>query len=212
MLDASGAATTLVLELSNSRKRSPTSRLLPAVLLVGLLIAAAPAVLADEDVHERHVTAHNDAANCVSDAEPCFDVAESQGLIEDDDELVVTFENNGTQPHSLLLARAEDADPENGTPSDDAFLSLGPIEPGETVEATTEIPNGTEWIHLFCDVADHEEQGMHETRNVYPGGSVQEAENQTVGEPGGDQIPSASATAMVALAIGAAVVADRRRG
>lgn len=196
----SGAASTVVRLPSGSR----TKRWLPLLVLVGLLLAT-PAALADENVHQRNVTAHDDAGPCVKDTAPCFAIEAAHGLVEDTDRLTITFTNNGTQPHSLLLASAEAADPENGTPTDEAFLTLGPIDPGETVEATTEIPDGIAWIHLFCDVGDHEEQGMHETRNVYPGGSVQEAENQTIGDPPEERIPSSAAATIAAIAAGAAL-------
>jgi len=178
-------------------------------VVLGLVLVSVPSALADKDVHEFRVIAHNDAANCVEDAEPCLEMPFRHGLIEDTDRVRFTFENNGTQSHSLLVAPGEAADPANGTSPEDAFLSLGPIEPGQTAGEAAEVPNGTETLHVFCGVDDHEETGAHLSRNVHPGGSVQEAENETIGDPGqGTPVPAWTVLAGLALA---AIVGYRRR-
>jgi hypothetical protein len=180
--------------------------------VVVLLVAAALSVHADRDVHDVRVVAHADAANCVKETEPCFEIPEHGGLIEEDDRINVTFANNGSQRHALAIAPGEAADPANGTSPEDAFVFLGPIEPGENATAATSIPNGTDSMHLFCTVGDHEEDGMHELRNVFPGGSVQEAENETIGDPGDEsQAPLAAAPSLTGLAIAALALGVRRR-
>lgn len=179
------------------------------VILATSLALAVPAG-ADKDVHEMPVTAHDEATPCVQDTAPCLAIETVTGLIEDDDQLALTFENNGTQPHSLLIAPGSSADAENGTPAEAAFVELGTIEPGESVEATVDIPEGTDTLHLFCAEEDHEQRGMHLSRNVHPGGSVAEAENETIGPPGEDRIPMGPSFAFAAFIL--AGLLARRRG
>lgn len=186
----------------------PATRGLALALLAVLALAGTAG--ADQDVHEMPITAHGEASSCVQDTSPCLAVETTTGLIEDDDRLDLSFANNGSQPHSLLIAPGSEADPENGTPAKAAFAELGPIDPGETVEVSVEVPGGTDTLHTFCDVGDHEEQGMHLSRNVHPGGSVQKAENETIGPPGDQGRIPLGLTAGIA-ALGLASVAARRR-
>lgn len=180
------------------------------LLVVAVTVALSIPSVADEEVHEIPVTANDEASPCVQDTAPCLAIETVTGLIEDDDQLAVTFENNGTQPHSLLIAPGSSADPENGTPAGAAFVNLGPVEPGERAETTVAVPQGTDTLHIFCDEGDHEQRGMHLSRNVHPGGSVAEAENETIGPPGEDRIPMELGLAVLVLAVAAALV--RRRG
>jgi len=192
--------------------RATPVRIIVAAVVVALVasVAFAGSAVADRDVHGMPVTAHDESSSCVQETAPCFAIGgDATGLIEDDDELALTFTNNGTSSHRLVIAPGAEADPGNGTPTEAAFVELGPIEPGESVEQTVAVPRGTDTLHLFCDVGDHEQQGMHLSRNVYPGDSVQKAENQTIGDPGEDRIPSGPWIALAAL--GATGLLCRRR-
>lgn len=182
-------------------------RSLPLILLAGVLLL--PGALAGE-THQIDVIAHEEPADCVDDEGPCLSIpADAWSLVSEGDELEVTFENNGTQPHGLGLVQGDLADETNGTAPEDAFLLVDAIEPGERIQANATVPNGTDAVHLFCPVGDHEPDGMHLLRNVYPAGSVEEARERGPGLDHPDESPGAGLTGLI-VALMAALTARAR--
>lgn len=107
----------------------------------------------------------------------------------------LAFSNNGSQEHPRYAVSAENASSGGtSTNASDAIFQLGPVEPGETVDAIEEIPAGTEALYLFCSIEDHELRGMNATQPVQaPEDRPQEPENG-----GTDEVPAPSIDGVVA--------------
>jgi hypothetical protein len=177
---------------------------------IGLVLALA-ATMAAVGAHAEgnqtvQVVAHDDASTCVADRAPCYVIEGDWSLVEAGSELVVSFENNASREHALNLAAGANASDERNTSRADAFAQLGPVDPGQTVEATVEIPLGTDTAYLFCHLGDHEAEGLHLLRNVYPPGSVEQARNRGPGLEDPNESPAPLAGLLAGLAAAALIV------
>jgi hypothetical protein len=180
-------------------------------LLAGLAVLACAGLAGAQSSHAVNVTANDDPEPCVQDTAPCFTVS-NWTLVEERDTLQVTVRNGGTQAHGLAVATGEQAAEEgNATPREAAFLEVDAVGPGATATATASVPDGTDTVHLFCPVDDHEEQGMHLTRNVYPNGSVAEGRQSGPGLGDPDDAPVPAVAGLVGLVAGALALGTLRR-
>lgn len=176
-------------------------RRLVALVALALAVGWAAGGQAAEEPRSVHVVVHDDAAPCMSEGAPCFEIVDDAwGLVSAGQRLHVVFENNASQAHALNIAAGDNASEQRTTNRSAAFAQLGPIEPGERTEATIEIPRGTDTAYLFCHVGDHEAEGLHLLRNVYPAGSVEEARKSGPGLDDPDETPAPFALALVAAA------------
>lgn len=178
---------------------------------IALLLSLAGAVQAAEQSREIHIVAHDDASNCVADEAPCYaDPGYTWRLVSAGSQLEITFENNASTEHALNLAAGANASDEGDTNRSDAFATLGPIEPGETTTATVEVPLGTDTAYLFCHLGDHEAQGLHLDRNVYPAGAVEKGRQSGPGLDDPNDSPASLAVSLIGLAVAGFLLARTR--
>lgn len=184
------------------------------IILLVLLLSLAVGVQA-QDTHEVHVLVHDEATDCIADEAPCYEIVDDAwSLVSAGDTLELTFENNASAAHALNIAAGANASDERETNRSQAFAQLGPIEPGQTTEASAQIPPGTDTAYLFCHLGSHEAEGLNLLRNVYPAGSVEAGREGGPGlrEPGESPTPTSATWVLVGLAAAALVAAGQRRG
>jgi hypothetical protein len=175
------------------------------VAIAGLALAANPAT-ADRDRFEAQVVAHDDATNCVADEAPCYEIAnDGWTLVEVNDTIDVTFENNASQPHALNIAPGSAEEDDANTSTEQAFLRIEPVQPGQTASASATLPAGTDTAYLFCHLDDHEAQGLHLLRNVHEENTVEKAEERGPGMGNPNESPSVTPLVLVPIAALAAL-------
>lgn len=183
-------------------------RLALALVALAVLVPFAAVGGQAEESEQVRVVAHDDASHCVADRAPCYEIVGDWSLVEAGSQLPVVFENNASSEHALDVAAGANASDDRDTNRSAAFAEIGPVAPGAEKRATIEIPSGTDTAYLFCHVDDHERQGLHLLRNVYPAGSVEEARETG---PGLDDPNESSIGLGLALAaVAAAGLAGRR--
>ncbi len=193
--------------------RDPASRARPVliVLLLVSVILGLPVQAAGEPT-TIHVVVHDDPAPCPQDTAPCFEI-EGWSLVSEEDELEVIFENNASRAHTLVIVPWDLSSDEPGdTGTDDAFVELGPIEPGQSQQRVVTVPGGTEAAYLFCHLDDHEEEGLNETRNVYPAGAVEEGQHAGPGLGDPSSVPVGGLWVLILVLITTLGLAPPRPG
>lgn len=155
-----------------------------SVMLIVALVAVPATAAQAEEPETVEIVVHDDSDACREQA-PCLEVVDNAWSgIYAGDEIHVVFENAASQAHGLAIVPGEAQDEERPTGTEDAFLAIDPIAPGETVEQTVRVPEGTDTAYLFCE--DHEDEGMHLLRNVYPADAKgEEGEYTTMDEDEG---------------------------
>lgn len=99
---------------------------------------------------------------CPGDRERCFELVEGQleGL-EHGHGIRIVAENADEEPHSVHVARLDDADPDRAaTPANVSFASTDTVPPGEQGVLAFAPPIQTQGIYLWDDLDGQEARGL----------------------------------------------------
>lgn len=175
---------------------------------VALVLLGAPVVTGQSGGSDEpsRITVIAQASDCPEERELCYHTENASGSLEPGEEVTVTFRNQGQTDHSLYVANGSRADDgHRDTPASAALANTGEVEPGSQTNLTVTAPNG-DALYLWCEVSDHEAQGMWTT---IPIGTSNE--NATGPNQGADRTPLGPIGAMIAIVSGVALVARARR-
>lgn len=178
------------------------------LLPVALVLLAAPVVAGQSGGSDEPstMTVIAQTSDCPEERELCYHTENASSRLEPGEEVTVTFRNEGQTDHSLYVANGSRADDGNrDTPASAAFANTGEIEPGSQTNLTVTVPDG-DALYLWCEVSDHEAQGMW---TAIPIGTSNE--NATGPDQGADRTPLGPVGALIAIVSGVAVVARARR-
>lgn len=146
-----------------------------------------------------------DDAGC-AEAARCFEAEDVPEPLRAGTNLTITFENAGSEEHSVYVTTVAQADTDRSrTPASAAVTEIGPIAPNETANATLEVPSA-DALYLWCDLDGHEADGMW---IEVPVETEPEAANGP--EQGADRAPLPPAALVIGLAVGAGVATSARR-
>lgn len=175
---------------------------------VALVLLAAPVVAGQADRSDEpssRMTVIAQTSDCPEDRELCYGTENAPSRLEPGEEVTVTFRNEGRTDHSLYVANGSRADDgHRDTPASAAFANTGQIEPGSQTNLTVTVPHAGS-LYLWCEVSDHEAQGMWTTIPI--GAS---SENATGPKQGADRTPPGPVGAVLAIVSGVALVARAR--
>lgn len=134
--------------------------LVTATLVLGLLMLAPPVAAHEGSVH-LEVQARE--SGCTGARDLCFSV--EQGNLDDigpGTEVEVTFRNQGENGHQFWATTKANADSTNQDTSTDTALggTQDTVSPGSTASVTFTIPDDAQGFYFWCDVGNHESQGM----------------------------------------------------
>lgn len=142
--------------------------ILVATLAFGLLLLAPPAVAHEDAVH---ISVEARESNCTGTRDLCFEV--TQGNLDDigpGTQVEVSFRNQGNTGHQFWATTKANADPSNQDTSTSSALggTQDPVSPGNQATVTFTIPDDAEGFYFWCDVGNHEAQGMWILHDITP--------------------------------------------
>jgi len=170
----------------------------PAAGLFVVVLAAslAPTAAGSYEVPAVHVEVHENATACPGGTAPCLDYDdETWNRVAATYPVEFRFENDGSTPHGLAIATADNATPDTGTGPNASIATLDPIPAGQTDEVYVTVPAGTEALYLFCSVDDHEQAGERVRNDVLPASAIEDPTDSATPQ----WIPGPSPALLVAL-------------
>lgn len=136
----------------------------------------------------------------------CYQVENASSELTPGEEVTIRFENEDDVGHTLYVANGSRSEAETRDTSEEAALAhTREVEPGASASLNITVPGG-DAVYLWCEVDDHEPQGMWTEMPVDAA-----SENASGPDQGSRRVPTVPGGALVAAVGGAAWLADRDR-
>lgn len=140
-------------------RRSPVPTVVVLVAL-GLALWVPLGQAGSSSDEERSFTVAASGNECPEGKSLCYQVENASPELTPGEEVSIRFENRDGVEHTLHVANGSRSDSERrDTPADAALADTGEVPPGGVATVNVTIPDG-DALYLWCDVDDHEANGM----------------------------------------------------
>lgn len=192
------------LEATGCVRRTIASSL-AATLALALAALAGPTAQIGAAGDQASFTVAASGDDCPEDKVLCYRVENASSGLRAGEEVTIRFENRDDVEHSLYVANGSRSDSEGrDTPADAALADTGEVPPGEVAAVNVTVPDG-DAVYLWCDVGDHESEGMW--TQIPVDAATEEASGP---DQGSRRVPTVPGGALVAALSGVAWLAAGR--